>query len=121
MRLSNQISVFSLIPGKRYIVEVVWNDTNTLRSDREYLLTGEFKRLEYIRGRTYSYDSGLDVLLAPSRVNAVFDINGRNCKVSSANNFYEIFQPSGNTIACAYVLNKLNLPLEVKTIIKKLL
>ena len=121
MRLSNQLSAFSLIPGKRYIVEVVWNDTNTLRNDREYLLTGEFKRLDYIRGRTYSYDSGLDVLLAPSRVNAVFDINGRNCKVSSANNFYEIFQPSGNSIASAYVLKKLKLPFEIKRMIKKLI
>lgn len=121
MRLSNQLSAFKLVPGKRYIVEVAWNDTNTIRSDREYLLTGEFKRLEYIRGRTYSYDSGLDVLLAPSRVNAIFDFNGRNCKVSSANNFYEIFQPSGNLIASAYVLKKLKLPTDVKDMIKKLL
>ena len=121
MRISNEVSIDRLSPGKKYIIDVNWNDTNTLRIERDYLLHGVFKRLEYVKGRAYSYDSGLSVLLSPSRINAIFDINGQTCKISSANRFYEQCHIHKDDIVAYYAIHCIQLPNDVKREIGKYL
>ena len=93
MIIKNQLRSEQLIPGENYIIAIDWNYTNDFRNDQEYLVYGKFLRLEYIRGRTHSYDSGLQVLLSPSRINTIFRIDGQCCKISSVNKFYKIQKP----------------------------
>jgi len=121
MHLKNQKTADKLQPGTKYMIAVTWNDTNTMCNNNEYFLCGTFKRIEYIRGRTHSYDSGLSILLSPSRINAIFDIGGQTCKISSMNSFYELQQPDRTDIYSEYVLQKLNLPFDVKHEIRKML
>ena len=93
MVIRNQLSSQQLKPGENYIIAIDWNHTNDFRNDQEYLVYGTFLRLEYIRGRTHSYDSGLQLLLSPSRINAIFRIDGQRCRISSVNKFYKIQKP----------------------------
>ena len=92
--ISNQVSIDRLIPGKKYIIAINWNTTNNLRIDKECLIYGTYVRYEYTRGRTRSFDSGLQLLLTPARTNAIFDIYGQHTKVSIMNKFFEIYKPS---------------------------
>lgn len=119
MRISNQISIDHLEGEKKYIIAMNWNQTNDIRFEPECLVYGIFKRLEFIKGRTMSYDTGLQVLLRPSRINAIFEIAGSNYKVSSANTFYTIYQPTEQEISSQHAINGLPLPPELKREIRK--
>lgn len=119
MRISNEVTIDRLIPGNKYVIAINWNDTNTLRTDGEYLLHGIFKRIEFIRGRTYSYDTGLSILLSPSRINAIFDVNGQTCKISSANRFFERYPVDEHEICSEYTIRYLHLPTDMKRVIRK--
>jgi len=118
MRISNEVTIDRLIPENRYVIAINWNDTNTLRTEGDYLLHGTFKRIEFIRGRTYSYDTGLSILLSPSRINAIFDINGQICKISSANCFFERYQVDEHEICTEHTIRHLNLPTDMKRVIR---
>lgn len=118
MRLSNQISPHSLIPENEYLIAMNWNETNDLRFEPEYILRGKFLRLEYIKGRTYSYDTGLQILTNPSRINLLFDIHGMRCKISSANLFYEIHKPTEEELSSEYAIRTTRLPKEILNIIR---
>ena len=83
------------------------------------MLHGIFKRIEFIRGRTYSYDTGLNILLSPSRINAIFEINGQNCKISSANRFFERYNIGEHEICSEYTIRHLRLPTDMKRVIRK--
>ena len=61
MPLSKQIKTYDLIPGKRYMIDIQWNLTNDLRIPNSNYAIGTFLASNYIRGRTYSYDTGLQV------------------------------------------------------------
>jgi len=119
MIISNQVSIDYLVADKKYVIAMNWNQTNDMRFDPEGLINGTFKRLEFIKGRTMSYDTGLQILLRPSRINAIFEIAGQNYKVSSANTFYTIYQPTEQEICSEYSIRGLNLPPELKREIRK--
>ena len=119
MVISNQISVDRLNPGKKYIIAINWNTTNNLRIDNECLIYGTYVRYEYTRGRTRSFDSGLQLLLTPARTNAIFDIYGQHTKISIMNKFFEIYKPSLKELFEAYIFHQLNLPLDIKKLIRK--
>lgn len=119
MVISNQVSIDRLIPGKKYIIAINWNTTNNLRIDNECLIYGTYIRYEYTRGRTRSFDSGLQLLLTPGRTNAIFDICGQHTKVSIMNKFFEIYKPSLKELFEAYIFHQLNLPLDIKKHIRK--
>ena len=117
MPILKRTSVHNLIPDKKYFIEVQWNITNNLRIDNTYTLTGTFVKTKYIRGRTCSFDTGLQLLLSNSRFEVIFNINGINHVVSSVNKFYEIQNPPEDEIASVYAIYKLPLPIELKRII----
>ena len=107
--------------GTKYFVDVKWNLTNNLRIDNHYTFTGIYKDSFYVRGRTHSFDSGLQVLLAPSRYEVQFEIDGIHQKVSSSNIFYEIVNPPERQIAYISCLYQLELPIEIKKYISSYL
>jgi len=117
MPILKRTSVHNLVPDKKYFVEVQWNITNNLRIDNPYTLTGTFVKTTYIRGRTCSFDTGLQLLLSNSRFEVIFNVDGINHNVSSVNKFYEILNLPENEIACVYAIYKLPLPIELKRII----
>jgi hypothetical protein len=119
MVISNQVSIDRLIPGKRYIIAINWNTTNNLRIDDECLIYGTYVRYEHTRGRTRSFDSGLQLLLTPARTNAIFDICGQHTRVSIMNKFFEIYKPSVKELFEAYIFHQLKLPLDIKKLIRK--
>jgi hypothetical protein len=119
MKVSNQVSIDNLVSEKRYIIALNWNQTNDMRFDSEYLVNGIFKRLEFIKGRTMSYDTGLQILLRPSRVNAIFELAGHSYTVSAANAFYKIYRPTEHEICSEYSIHRLPLPIELKREIRK--
>ena len=116
-----KVSPQNLKIGKKYYVDVKWNLTNNLRVDNHYTFIGIYKNSFYVRGRTHSFDSGLQVLLAPSRYEIQFEINGIHQKVSSSNVFYEILNPSEKQIASISYLYQLKLPIELKKYISSYL
>jgi len=107
--------------GKKYFVDVRWNLTNNLRVDNHYTFIGIYKDSSYVRGRTHSFDSGLQVLLAPSRYEVKFEVDGLHQKISSSNAFYEIVNPPERQIASISCLFKLKLPIELKKYISSYL
>ena len=100
--------------GTKYFVDVKWNLTNNLHIDNHYTFIGIYKDSFYVRGRTHSFDSGLQVLLAPSRYEVKFEVDGIHQKVSSSNVFYEILNPPEEQISSISCLFKLKLPIELK-------
>ena len=114
MPLSKQIHVDHLKPGKKYLIEVQWNLTNNLRMLNTTVLTGTFVDYVYVRGRTRSFDSGLQLLLSRSRFELVFNIDGKKHHISSVNKFYEILTPSSAELASVYSVYTLPLPNDLK-------
>jgi hypothetical protein len=114
MPLSQRIYVDNLKPGKKYLIEVQWNLTNNLRMLNTTVLTGTFVDYVYVRGRTRSFDSGLQLLLSRSRFELVFNIDGKKHHISSVNKFYEILTPSSAELASVYSIYRLPLPNDLK-------
>ena len=110
MPLSKAIKPCDLVPGRKYMIDIQWNLTNDLRIPNGYYLLGTFISSNYIRGRTYSYDSGLKVLLSRSRMETIFNVDGEKLIISSVNKFYEILYPTNNIVFQSYVLYQLPLP-----------
>ena len=94
MPLSTVVSPHNLVPGKKYLIEVQWNLTNDLRLPATQTMIGTFLQSSYVRGRTCSFDTGLQLLLSRSRYETSFSIDGKSSIVSSVNKFYEILSPS---------------------------
>jgi hypothetical protein len=114
MPLSQRIHADNLKPGKKYLIEVQWNLTNNLRMLNTTIFTGLFVDYVYVRGRTRSFDSGLQLLLSRSRFEMVFNIDGTNSNISSVNKFYEILTPSSAELASVYSIYTLPLPNDIK-------
>jgi hypothetical protein len=114
MPLSQRIHADNLKAGKKYLIEVQWNLTNNLRTLNTTILTGTFVDYVYVRGRTRSFDSGLQMLLSRSRFEMVFNIDGTNRNISSVNKFYEILTPSPADLASVYSIYTLPLPNDLK-------
>ncbi len=114
MPLSQRIHVDNLKPGKKYLIEVQWNLTNNLRMLNTTVLTGTFVDYVYVRGRTRSFDSGLQLLLSRSRFELVFNIDDKKHHISSVNKFYEILTPSPTELASVYRIYTLPLPNDLK-------
>ena len=119
MPLSKQIKTYDLIPGKRYMIDIQWNLTNNLRIPNSNYMIGTFVASNYIHGRTYSYDSGLQVLLSRSRFETEFIIGGNKTIVSSVNKFYEVLTPPKNIIEQSHKIFTLPLPNDIKKYICK--
>lgn len=114
MPLSNAVSSHNLIPGKKYMIEVQWNLTNDLRLPNNYTMIGTFIQSYFIRGRTRSFDTGLQLLLSPSRYQTSFNIDGNPRIVSSVNKFYEIIVPSPSEFDALRQIYSLPLPNDIK-------
>tara|TARA_B110000285_G_C14897513_1_gene501582 strand:- start:327 stop:740 length:414 start_codon:yes stop_codon:yes gene_type:complete len=114
MPLSKQISSHNLIPGMKYLVDIQWNITNDLRLPTNHIVTGTFIGSSFVKGRTLSFDSGLQVLRSRSRYEMSFLIDGEPCKLSSANKIYEIISPSPREIAGMCKLYKLPFHNDIK-------
>jgi hypothetical protein len=114
MPLSQSINPHKLISGKKYLIEIQWNITNDLRIPASSQIIGTFIDHVYVRGRTRSFDSGLQLLLSRSRYESIFEINGMHRKVSSANKFYEILSPDAYEFASVYSIYTLPLPNDIK-------
>jgi hypothetical protein len=119
MPLSNPINPHSLVPGKQYLIDIRWNITNDLMTLPSPSIIGTFIEHNYVRGRTYSYDSGLSVLLSRSRYESLFMVNGQQYTVSSVNKFYEILHPPIDILAKSYVLFRLPIHNDIKKYICK--
>ena len=119
MPLSKTIKPCFLVPGKKYYIDIQWNLTNDLRLPSNYSTIGRYVDTNHVRGRTHSFDSGLKILLAKSRNEVTFNINGENRAVSSVNIFYEILAPPRDKIAKIHTLLKLPLPNDIKKHIAK--
>lgn len=113
---SNLVSVQNLIPGKKYFIDVEWNIKSDFRTDNGHSFIGTFVNSAFVKGRTYSFDTGLEILLSRSRYEATFKINGILQTVSAANHFYKRINPSACEIASVYRIYTLPiiLPLELK-------
>lgn len=119
MPLSKAIKPCFLVPNKKYYIDIQWNLTNDLRLPTGYSTIGRYVGTNYVRGRTQSFDSGLQILLAKSRSEVIFNINCENRAVSSVNVFYEILAPPTDKIAKIHTLLKLPLPNDIKKHIAK--
>lgn len=114
MPLSTVVSPHNLVPGKKYLIEVQWNLTNDLRLPATQTMIGTFLQSSYVRGRTCSFDTGLQLLLSRSRYETSFSIDGKSSIVSSVNKFYEILSPSPSDFAALRQLYSLRLPNDIK-------
>ena len=114
MPLSTPISPHNLIPGKNYLIDIQWNLTNDLRLPSNYILRGTFIDSKFVRGRTQSFDTGLQLLLSRSRYETIFSINGKHTTISSVNKFYEVLIPSASEFAAVQQLYSLRLPNDLK-------
>lgn len=119
MPLSKLINPANLVSGKQYVIDIQWNVTNDLMTSNSQFIIGTFVEHRYVRGRTYSYDSGLSVLLSRSRYESIFLVNGHEMVVSSVNRFYEVLTPPDDIIAKSHVLSRLPLPNDIKKYICK--
>ena len=117
MPISKIINAHHLVPGKKYLVDVHWNITNDLRMPTSYAIIGRFKHNTYVRGRTGSFDSGLQILLSRSRCESTFIVDGEEHTVSSVNKFYEVLTPSAREFAMVRNIYALPLPLDLKKIV----
>lgn len=119
MPLSKLIKAYDLIPGKKYMIDIQWNLTNDVRIPNSNYAIGTFLASNYIRGRTYSYDTGLQVLLSCSRLETEFNIDGNKTIVSSVNKFYEVLTPPNDIIDKVHKIFTLHLPNDIKKYICK--
>tara|TARA_B110000879_G_C11183387_1_gene519786 strand:+ start:727 stop:1158 length:432 start_codon:yes stop_codon:yes gene_type:complete len=119
MPLSKIIKANNLVPGKKYYISIQWNLTNSVRLPAKYSTIGTYIDTCYVRGRTHSFDSGLKILLAKSRNETTFIINGEKSIISSVNDFYEILTPPCDEIAKIHILLKLPLHNDIKKHIAK--
>jgi len=114
-------SIEKLIPGEKYLVVVNWNSDSNLFIQNEYLMFAKFMRLDFRKRRTRSFDSGLQILLQPSRINAIFEYGSMHHSLSSANLFYKIIKPTSESIASEFIIRKLPLNHDVIGIIRSFL
>lgn len=121
MPVSKIIKAHHLVPGKKYLVDVQWNITNDLRMQTSHTVIGVFKHNTYIRGRTGSFDSGLQILLSRSRCESTFTVDGDETTVSAVNKFYEVIIPCACDFAMIGKIYALPLPLDLKKIVGKYL
>ena len=119
MPLSQSITPPNLVSGKQYLIDIQWNVTNNLMTSNSQSIIGTFIEHRYVRGRTYSYDSGLSVLLSRARYESIFLVNGHEMVVSSVNKFYEVLTPPHDIIAKSHVLFRLPLHNDIKKYICK--
>jgi len=121
MPLSKQISQYNLKPDKKYLIEVQWNITNNLRLNKSVSFIGTFVDYVYVRGRTHSFDSGLQLLTSRSRYEAIFNVDGVQRKVSTVNKFFEVLIPNPIQFANVYRIYTLPLPNVLKREIRHFL
>jgi len=114
-------SLDRLIPDETYLVVINWNQTGDFRFDNEYRLIGKFIEHEYVRGRTRSFDSGLQILLTPNRINAIFESRGERIIISSANTFYKIVRPSKNDLQYEKMIRNMIFSNDIKNNIRSFL
>jgi len=114
MPLSKPISVHRLVPNKRYLIEIQWNIENNVRMPTSIILEGIYIESEFRRGRSMSFDTGLEILLSRPRIEAKFMINGTIQIVSSVNKFYEILEPDPLDFAKVQAIYSLPLPNDIK-------
>lgn len=117
MPVSKHVSPQNLQPGKHYLIHVQWNRTNDVRMPMGYMTRGTFVKNTYVRGRTGSFDTGLQILLSRSRYETTFSIDGEEQVVSSVNRFYEILTPAPDEFSKVSVIYKLPLPTVLKQLI----
>jgi len=80
-------------------------------------MTGTYVQADFVRGRTQSFDSGLQVLRTRSRYETTFNVDGKEITVSSVNKFYEVIEPEPEPFAAAAALYALPLPNDLKKFI----
>lgn len=114
MPLSKPISVHRLVPNKRYLIEIQWNIENNVRMPTSTILEGIYIESVFRRGRSMSFDTGLEILLSRPRIEAKFMINGTIQIVSSVNKFYEILEPDPLDFAKVQAIYSLPLPNDIK-------
>lgn len=119
MPLSKSIPPPNLVSGKQYLIDIQWNVTNDLMTSNGQSIMGTFIEHRYVRGRTYSFDSGLAVLLSRSRYESIFLVNEHEMVVSSVNRFYEVLTPPDDIIAKSHVLFRLPFHNDIKKYICK--
>ena len=78
------------------------------------ILEGIYIESEFRRGRSMSFDTGLEILLSRPRIEAKFMINGTIKTVSSVNKFYEILEPDPLDFAKVQAIYSLPLPNDIK-------
>lgn len=114
MPLSKPISVHRLVPNKRYLIEIQWNIENNVRMPTSTIFEGIYIESVFRRGRSMSFDTGLEILLSRPRIEAKFMINGTIQIVSSVNKFYEILEPDPLDFAKVQAIYSLPLPNDIK-------
>jgi len=112
--LSKPISVHRLVPDKRYLIEIQWNIENNIRMPTSTILEGIYIESVFKRGRSMSFDTGLEILLSRPRIEAKFMINGTMQIVSSVNKFYQILEPDPLDFAKVQAIYSLPLPNDIK-------
>ena len=108
------LTIDRLEPNKNYLVVVKWNSDSSFKFDNEYRFFGKFVRLNIDKKRTKSFDSGLEILLTPSRTNAIFSINGQLCHVNSANEFYKLIRPKKKILQNEILIRSLPIDTDCK-------
>ena len=114
MPLSKPISVHRLVSDKRYLIEIQWNIENNIRMPTSTILEGIYIESVFKRGRSMSFDTGLEILLSRPRIEAKFMINGTMQIVSSVNKFYQILEPDPLDFAKVQAIYSLPLPNDIK-------
>ena len=114
MPLSKPISVHRLVPDKRYLIEIQWNIENNIRMPTSTILEGIYIESVFKRGRSMSFDTGLEILLSRPRIEAKFMINGTMQIVSSVNKFYQILEPDPLDFAKVQAIYSLPLQNDIK-------
>jgi hypothetical protein len=93
---------------------VQWNIENNVRMPTSTILEGIYIESEFKRGRSMSFDTGLEILLSRPRIEAKFMINGQIHTVSSVNKFYEILYPEEIEFTRMNAIISLPLPNDIK-------
>ena len=114
MPLSKPISVHRLVPDKRYLIEIQWNIENNIRMQTSTILEGIYIESVFKRGRSMSFDTGLEILLSRPRIEEKFMINGTMQIVSYVNKFYQILEPDPLDFAKVQAIYSLPLPNDIK-------
>ena len=78
------------------------------------ILEGIYIESVFKRGRSMSFDTGLEILLSRPRIEAKFMINGTMQIVSSVNKFYEILEPDPLDFAKVQAIYSLPLQNDIK-------